>query len=236
MSGKLSRETQFNLIHVGKCGGSTVEQELRARNFIFDHYHLRRPVYEQGQSYVILVRDPIARFVSAFNWRYHLLSEKITRPGYKIDPMADMKHRFELEFLSQFKNVNAFAEQLVRPVKFDVSPLTTMLSLVGHVTQGFAWYLGDLLDNMQPRQLAGIITTERLADDVEVLFGFRPEEERNRHYPARGTYLSAQGRANLVREFEAEYRALHHLGALADQAGIRMSMTYDPAAGAVPRQ
>jgi hypothetical protein len=235
MAGKLSPDTSFGLVHVGKCGGATVEEALRDRNFIFDHYHLRRPVYKEEQCYVILVRDPIARIVSAFNWRYYWLSEEIIRQGDAKDPLAQMKHRFELDFLSQFENVNAFAEQLVRPGKFDVSPISTMMSLVGHVMQGFVWYLGDLLESMQPHQLAGVITTERLADDVEALFGFRPDKERNRYYPSRESFLSPRGRANLAREFEAEYRMLHRLEALANQAGVRMSMTYDPATGAAPR-
>jgi hypothetical protein len=236
MVGRLPPDVSFSLIHVGKCGGGTMEQELRVRNFTFDHYHMRRPLIGADHLYVILVRDPVARFVSAFNWRYYLLSEGIIQSRQPRGPLAQMRHRFELEFLSQFESVNAFAEQLVRPAPFDVSAATVMMSLIGHARQGFVWYLADLLDQIKPWQLAGVIATERLTDDVEALFGFRPEKENKRQYLSRGTFLSPQGRANLAREFEAEYRTLHRLEALASQAGVRMSMTYDPVAGAVPRQ
>lgn len=232
---KLSPDISFGLVHVGKCGGGTVEHELRARNYTFDHYHMRRPVYRRDFSYVILVRDPVSRFISAFNWRYYLLSAGEFHNTYYPDPLARLRHQFELEFLSRFEDVNAFAEQLARQGKFDVTPGSTLMMLIGHVMHGFQWYLDELLNRMHPGQLVGIITTENLADDFEALFGFHPVKESHRHYPSRSTALSEAGRTNLARELDAEYKTISRLEALAGQAGIRMSMSYDPVHGAIPR-
>lgn len=230
---RLTPEVPFDLVHVGKCGGSSIVEELRSRGFRFEHVHLRRPVPEPGRRYAVLVRDPVARFVSAFNWRCHLLGEDLLPAARDQDPIIRLRHRTEWEFLSQFENVNAFAERLVRIDGQEVSAMTTLMQLIGHVPQGFAWYLDDLLDRIAPGQLAAVIATERLADDCEAVFGFRPTAERNRHYASRGASLSPQGRANLARELNDEYRALRRLANLARREGIPLAVEYDPARGAV---
>jgi len=223
----------FDLVHVGKCGGSTIVEELRARGFRFEHLHLRRPVVEAARRYVVLVRDPVARFVSAFNWRRHLLGNGLLPAAHDQDPIARLRHQFEWTFLSQFADVNALAERLGRPEAHDVSPMSTLTALIGHVPQGFGWYLDDLLDRIQPGQLLGVICTERLVDDCETVFGFRPTAERNRLAGTRASDLSPSGRANLARELEPEYRTLRRLADVARTAGVPVSMDYDPARGAV---
>jgi hypothetical protein len=231
---RLTPETPFDLVHVGKCGGSSVVEELRQRGFAFEHVHMRRPRLAADRRYVVLVRDPVARFVSAFNWRHHLLAGDLLPAARTQDPIAQLRHRTEHEFLLHFDDVNAFAERLVHTGETEVSPLVALMQLIGHVPQGFAWYLDELLGWIEPSQLIGVIATERLADDFEGLFGFRPTAERNRLDASRATLLSPQGRANLAREFAGEYRTLGRLADVARRAGVAISMTYDADRGAVP--
>lgn len=224
----------FDLIHVGKCGGSSIVEELRARDYQFAHIHMRRPTVAPGHRYVVLIRDPVARFVSAFNWRRHLLGNDLLPAARSEDPIARLRHRSEQAFLAQFSDVNAFAEQLVHSGRQEVSAMTTMMGLIGHVPQGFHWYLDGWLGGVDPGQLAGVVATERLADDFQRLFGFRPTAERNRQHASPPVGLSPRGRANLAREFDREYRTLERLADLARRAGVPVSVRYDPNAGAVP--
>lgn len=231
---RLAPETPFDLVHVGKCGGSTIVEELRARGFVFEHFHLRRPEPAAGRRYVVLVRDPVARFVSAFNWRHHLLTGDHLPAARTQDPLARLRHETEHEFLMHFEDVNTFAERLVGTGGAEVSPMVALMQLIGHVPQGFAWYLDGLLERIEPDQLVGVIATERLADDFEALFGFRPTATRNRLADRRTGALSPLGRANLAREFAGEYRTLGRLAEVARRAGVAISTTYDAARGAVP--
>jgi len=230
----LSNMIPFDLIHIGKCGGSTITRELREANFDFKHFHLQRPVAQPERCYVILARDPVARFVSAFNWRIHLYRSGGLPPANAMDRLSQMRHRVEEDFLFSFENANALAEQLVSAGRFEVSPAAVLMGLIGHVPQGFQWYLGELLDRIEPRQIAGVICTERLADDFEHLFGFRPAMELNRTGGNSCSSLSEKGRANLSREFHLEYAVLQKLSAMAEGAGVQMSMTYEAATGGVP--
>jgi hypothetical protein len=218
-------QTSFDLVHVGKCGGGTVLQELTAKGYRFEHFHLRRPVVAADRRFVILVRDPVARFVSAYNWRRHLYEESLLAAS-PDDPVMRLRHDTEREFLSLFSDVNAFAEKLVAGGTWDVSPITTLMQLIGHVPQGFAWYLNELLDRIEPGQLLGVIATERFADDFESLFGFRPTASQHRNGAALPTSLSPAGRSNLVRQFAGEYRTLARLADLARRSGRPMSLEY----------
>lgn len=217
----------FDLVHVGKCGGGTVVQELRNRGYQFEQFHMRKPVFAADRRYVVLVRDPVARVVSAFRWRRDLLDGDLLPADRKQDPLDRLRQEMERTFLAQFKDVNEFAERLTAVGDHDVSAVSTMLALVAHVPQGFGWYLDELLDRLAPRQLLGVIAMERFAEDFHSLFGFRPQAHRHRNLSERSG-LSAVGRANLARELGAEYRTLARLAAVARQAGCPLSLEYAP--------
>jgi len=227
----IAPDTRFSLVHVGKCGGSSVVHELLRREFRFEHVHMRRPAIGPDHRYVILVRDPVARFISAFNWRRHMLGADLLPAALKENPLNRLKQQAEWSFLSSFQNVNECAEQWVAGGEHEVSAIGTMMGLVTHVPQGFSWYLDDLLDHVSAVQLLGVIALEHFDDDFDHLFGFRPSAEQHRHYPDSGRDLSTLGRANLEREFAAEYQSLDRLAALAGRAGVRMSVAYGTATG-----
>ena len=151
----ISQNTSFQLVHVGKCGGTSVADELLRNGFNFQHVHMQRPVFGPDCRYVILVRDPVARFVSAFNWRHHLLGKNLLPAELKQDPIARLKQEAEWSFLSHFQDVNDFAERLVPRIPYDVSAMTTMMALITHAREGFSWYLDDLLGLWHPPNFLG---------------------------------------------------------------------------------
>jgi hypothetical protein len=230
----LSPDMQFDVVHVGKCGGSTVCSELRAKNYRFGYYHMQRPIALPENRYVVLARDPVARFVSAFNWRKRLYLNGTLPPAQSNGPASELRHRTELEFLLLFENANALAEQINTDRTKDVGATLALMSLIGHVAQGFQWYLDPLLDNIKPDQIAGVICMERFSADFDTLFGFQPRLELNRRQAEEKIYISEKGRANLVREFKLEYSVLIKLSSMAAKSGAPMSMRYDPVLGAIP--
>ena len=229
----LTPDTPFDLVHIGKCGGITVARELQAAHFQFRHFHWRRPIPATGIRYLILARDPVARFVSAFNWRKHLYANGTLPQPQFAGPLSELRHRPERDFLFHFKDANSLAEQLGTQGVHEVTNATSLLGLIGHVPQGFDWYLSHLLEQIKANQIAGVICTERLADDFDHIFGFRPKLEIHRIEPPQSTWISKEGRANLIREFHREYAALHKLMLMTQDAGVQMSMRYDPEHGAI---
>ena len=218
----------FDLIHVGKCGGATVARELRRAGYDFEKFHMRRPIVAPGRRYVVTVRDPMASCVAAGNWRRHLLRGLLDPERRDADPLWIAKHRAEKAFIETFATAGILAEILEPDPGLDVSPAISMLGIIGHVAEGFRWYLDELLDRIEPCQLLGVVTQENLARDMHAMFGIQPVLACHRGGPGDSVELSPLARRNLARVFSEEYRTLHRLQLLADRAGVRMSARYSP--------
>ena len=91
------------VIHIGKCGGSTVLSELISNNIEHTNIHIQEAIYQPNKKYVIVLRNPVKRFISAFNWRYHLVCDS------KIQ-----QHRFENEhhILNNYQNIDNLCNDL----------------------------------------------------------------------------------------------------------------------------
>jgi hypothetical protein len=222
----------FDLIHVGKCAGSSLAAELSQRDYSFNHIHMTQPTMEPNRKVVVLVRDPVERFISAFNWRLYLLRNDLI-PMVADDPIKNLKRRLELKVLLSFEDVNDFAEQLPAPQSQDFCHIHALMGLIGHAHEGFSWYLSDLVDQIKPDQLLGVIAQERLKQDTKALFGFTPKLTHKSNYPSHCQTLSARGRTNLAWALRADYKTLKALSGLADRAGKPMSVAYTPSVGAL---
>jgi len=105
----LLRKPRLQLIHVGKCGGTTLRLllgedqwvERRFRRLKITHIHV--PVFSPSDMYVFAVRNPISRLISAFNWRWHLVVE-----------LGRQAHRFpgERDVLVKYGTLSKLAESL----------------------------------------------------------------------------------------------------------------------------
>ncbi|MEB3266238.1 MAG: hypothetical protein VKN13_06445 [Cyanobacteriota bacterium] len=200
----------FSLIHVGKCAGSSVGADLRAAGFQFDWVHVRKPELDANRCYVILVRDPVARFVSAFQWRKHVLRGQIER--LKDSCPGTLKQRYEHDFLELFNDINTLAEQIdANNPTAGLHGAISLVQLIGHVPLGFAWYLDGLLERVDPGQLLAAVAVETLASDMQQVFGISVQTTEKMHYSGKGSQLSELGHQNLKRLFEGEYRTLRQL-------------------------
>jgi hypothetical protein len=76
-----SRGPILQYIHVGKCAGRSLWEAIKvspvvsARFSVVHKVHVRRPTRRRADRYLIAVRNPISRALSAFNWRYWLVVE-----------------------------------------------------------------------------------------------------------------------------------------------------------------
>lgn len=229
----LRPDTHFNLVHVGKCGGGTIFAELQKKNYQFERYHMKRPIAHPESRYIFIVRDPLTRFVSAFNWRKRLYLSGMLPGNKHKSPAQEIRGRAEKEFLSLFKNVNDLAESLAAERRQGIYATSLLMNLIGHVSHGFCWYLDTLLDDIRPDQISGVICKETLSSDFQNLFGFQPILTLNRHQTTDETFLSDESRASLAREFHSEFILLEKLSSITSRAGIPMSTRYDPASGAI---
>jgi hypothetical protein len=89
------RSSRVLYIHVGKCGGSSVWTWLRRASIDFDEVHLHRPGPFQERAYshfIVWVRDPIDRFVSAFNYQKAVLQTNISGMRLGRSRVCNLSH------------------------------------------------------------------------------------------------------------------------------------------------
>ena len=62
----------YTYIHIGKTGGSYISEQCHnVKNF--NVVHMSKPQYDSSWQYIIWIRDPVARFISAFNHSVNLI-------------------------------------------------------------------------------------------------------------------------------------------------------------------
>jgi hypothetical protein len=133
----------MKIIHIGKCGGSSLNTLFKDKHEII---HLK-PVINNGiDDYLIIIRNPIQRFISAFNWRYRLVIEE-NKKSYPS----------EKELLLKYKTVNNL-----------INDIHNFKGYIHHIHEDIHFYLKDFdfsKGNVE------VVTTENLNEDIYNLFG-----------------------------------------------------------------
>ncbi|TKB46911.1 hypothetical protein [Thalassotalea mangrovi] len=210
------RKPKTVLIHVGKCGGGTLQKTLSQdpRNIRFYSFHVEKPIYRAKDQYYILARDPISRSISAFNWRYKLVAE--TR---------QQAERFAGEYhvLCKYKTLNNIAECLYDENGAPNQKVMTEFDCIHHLKEDISFYLKEFLDKCPVEKIRGVLMQESLNTDMQRFFSLSSEEighDKHNSSP-HDKRLTARARKNLVRYLEDDYHCLfklHNMGLISDNA------------------
>ena len=196
----------FILIGMGKCGYATLTTEFTKHKIPHVPTHASQTIYQPGKKYVLLIRNPIQRFVSAFNWRYHLLSNKLIS-----------ERPYELAGLEKYKPVNNIAEKLYNSdgtLNDEIHTFIThkyITDIPAHFGLGVDFYIGDFVNKYSPEDLLGVVTTEHIRDDVKRLFGIELTEHQHKNAGNYDTYLSERAYANLRKYLKPGYDCIDKL-------------------------
>lgn len=160
-------QTRIVLIHVGKCAGSSVILSLAGA--LTDHYvmyemhtgiaaRIIRDTLASGDTdfiYLITLRDPIARFVSAYDWDKHsiFLPGRVRRPEIR-------------DHYSEFSHVDALACALSSQ---DSARAERALELAHFAHMGMcqAWYMPLDVVEALPEGRTFLCETETLDRDLQ---------------------------------------------------------------------
>ncbi|AGP95073.1 sulfotransferase family 2 domain-containing protein [Alteromonas mediterranea] len=151
-------------IHVGKCAGGSINQALNSLNLAFVELHcgdapeqLKKLIREdQGDNlYLVTARDPIKRFISAFNWdKYEkIIVQKASNPYWN-------------KIYATFESVNDLCESLEskNSEKRELAHFAIKESKL-HIELGLAWYCPlETLERI-PKERLFLIKTENILED-----------------------------------------------------------------------
>ena len=190
------------MIHIGKCGGTTIHTILNKYKYKIIHKHIEPVKFNPNRKYIILLRNPISRFISAFNWRYHNVCVTKTQENRFIG---------EKELLNKYKTINALAK--------DIYNLDGSLKInfkkkrfyIHHIYEDINFYIGKFLNNCKPENIHGIIMTETIKEDLNILFNINediPHKLKNKEYDKT---LSELGYNNLKKYLNKDYDCIDKL-------------------------
>jgi hypothetical protein len=235
------------LIRVPKAASATIEASLREWQRLglcsFDLRVVHSPnvistrptaaMIEEADKLIVTHRDPVGRFVSAFNWRHPYNGGQTHNAAQS--PTA---YPFEDELYACFWHVNDLADALVRSYRSSANrtrceqlawfACKTTATISGDrmsmLQAGLTSYLGSAgLRSYLSRPLL-IVHVEDFMADLRRMFDFLqcdssrlgatglPVESVHDAYPGKNrTQLSAMGELTLRLALHHEYEALYHL-------------------------
>ncbi|WP_136441346.1 sulfotransferase family 2 domain-containing protein [Pacificoceanicola onchidii] len=145
------------LVHIGKCGGTSIRRSFVEAGIDVHELHMRKAPLDAARRYVVWVRDPIKRFISAFNHSKSITQFDITgmAPGtatlencpapMRIETKIKTGHAYpgEYEYLmAQFETANDLAEALYGPsLKRRLLAHLLMRMPDEHMNKGIGWHL-----------------------------------------------------------------------------------------------
>lgn len=225
--------TGFTFIHIGRCGGSSIEAQLRQDKVDFESVHMKEVQHRKGVKYVIVLRNPIERFVSAFNWVFYRLETEGYRPELRERYIANNP---SIDEMRRFGTVNGLAEAL-----YDASG--TLNESVNHIIKrpgvyrsepcqigmGIAEYMKKFVQRVDAADIKGVICHQSLKEDYQRVIGMdlTTHEKRGGCYP---TNLSDQARKNLHMYLKADFECIDMLYAIGviESTSYRLLINHHP--------
>jgi hypothetical protein len=172
----------ISFIHIGKTGGTTINN-LLAKMKNYKQYHHNKD-YNNNEKYIIWLRNPISRFVSAFNHSYYSVrvdvkSIKTFDLKHCLLPMRlknsiDKPYVFSSKYdtlIKEFTSANHLAESLTsNDVIIKNKAIDLMNSSEEHLYKGIGWYLsnGKFVENRHENILF-VGKIESMTEDIKNL-------------------------------------------------------------------
>ncbi len=206
---------ELNVIHIGKCGGSSIRKAIASSDIVKSKYskvsitHVSKVKYFEEIDYLIIIRNPISRLLSAFNWRYYLIVES------EIKKNKSSKTLHEWKILKKYNNLDNLARILYDDKKGNLNKAVAEdFNIIGHFEKNISYYLEDALNFLKTKQVFGVIKQESIQKDCEKILGVKlTDHEKNNQFrvPISKLHLSSSSIKNLKKFIFNDYLALRKL-------------------------
>lgn len=186
------------IIHIGKCGGGSLWEELKKINKKIKRCHCKRPEIKREFNYIILIRDPINRFISAFNWKKFISSTN----KIKIEETNGYKY---------WKTINNLSENLYDKNGNINKTVLKLIKVSNHLHLDINYYLEKILPFLNKNN-CNVIRFEHYNDDINNIFNIKIKSQKHVYNKKDySKYISDKGIKNLKRFLEKDYNCFHKL-------------------------
>ena len=212
---------RYVFIHIGKSGGTSVKKTLK-KILNIDFIHMQKVEYEPNTKYIIWLRDPLTRFVSAYNFAHNFINK------YKNNVVNIEGQRF-IDLVNYFESANNLAEniytdefayELMTYSNYDRCRNTNCAQHVNHISKGIAYYLNDgkFIENHH-KDIIFVGTLENIENDLnklQKLLGITQLKKIKTQTwdnikTNKSKYLSPLAKQNLKKFYELDYYCIQLL-------------------------
>ena len=163
----------IHFIHIGKTGGTTID-----KTFHFSRSHHRKPPKNNNLQYIISIRHPIKRLVSAFYMAKQALDTDYSKPKPEnyVSDFNKVKNRLIKDgyiysekidkTIKKYNNVNDLFENIYKDD--DVIYLFNNNIKHQHLSKGIGWYLdnGKFIEDYH-NNILYVAKNEYLDEDIQ---------------------------------------------------------------------
>jgi hypothetical protein len=230
----MEQQVNAKFIHIGKCGGSYIKNTLKIPEYHFWPTRIKQPKYKKNEHYIIWIRDPIKRYISAFNYarsiintkkskkQLHTINKKTSpcpkREIKKIKTGVAYNKKYD-NLILYFKSANHLAEALSSDNKIERNKaLRLMNNSTEHIFKGIGWYLqnGDFIKKKH-KEILFVGSVEHMVKDCKAVCKLLHKSYHN-NIPIRSNnnnthkYLSPIAIRNIKHFFNnTDYKAIKEL-------------------------
>jgi hypothetical protein len=220
-------DPQVKFIHIGKCGGTYIQKTFNLMEF-----HLQKPSFEIHTKYIIWIRNPLTRFISAFNHSMNIINfdfdgadiDKLSldncQAPYRIKFYHENNYAFSKEYdelILFFKTPNYLAESITSKDKVvRKKAISLMRANPEHIYKGIGWYLdnGEFIKNHHKNILMVGTQEKMLTDSLNlshlINYSQNFSNKKIRENKNMNKYLSEMAIKNLIEFYkETDYKALN---------------------------
>ena len=198
----------FTFIHIGKSGGSTISALLKENNFNFNRIHIRRVKYNPDKKYLIVLRNPVSRFISAFYWRKRLVELK------------NISTSSELKFFQKYSSLDDLCCKLYTKegdinssIDAEIKKHHDGKKHPEHIAMDLDYYIGDFSKKCDPKNIIGVMCQETLNNDFSKIFGITPSIHLKNNKNSKPN-VSEQTKSILKKYLHKDYAVIENLNNL----------------------
>jgi hypothetical protein len=159
---------QLVFIHVGKCGGTTIDEAFKKHITRLKKIHTSKVIVNPNEYYFTIVRNPIDRFISAYRYAY-ALSHQIeeakgntnTLEGGNLAPKLLERGGYDViikNAIKDYKTPNDFAENFIN---------NPILKNIEHIKWGISEYFTPNVLEKIRKNLIFVGRQEYLNEDLD---------------------------------------------------------------------
>ena len=193
------------LINIGKCGGTSINRQLKDYNINIKSIHVKTIKFNPNIEYIIIIRNPLERFISSYNWRKRLILYKDNLPFTSLFPS-------EKKIFKKYKSLNDLVENIYLSGKLYID-FKDKQNYIHHIYEDINYYLKDLLPKVSKDKIK-VITQEFINDDFKKIFNKNLNKTSLSTNEKKDKYLSELGLKNIKKWLKKDYECIEKLNDL----------------------